>query len=294
MDNDANTAPEIEDVNFFTEDTAEAVSNDAAEAVRKEKEELENMFDSIPQDDVKESIVKSYEENGDNFKHQEVMSEQPTASNVNTTTVAEAMEGIGGNVNANIYDDESVNLLKNQSGSSQLSDDAIKVLMRQEEIAHAMVKEEGRFIEGSDQAKPGKTIYGTTANESSSINPFDFQDVNETVQDLTVNGQIRSDGIVFDTVVIDTGKGAQKPTEINVDDQNDPTSTEFIICVNKNCNYRDGCLRYRMSNKKGYEKKFVFFPDTCRDEGIYLSIDSTDYTAYSPMNVLESNSTPSI
>ena len=159
-------------------------------------------------------------------------------------------------------------------------------ISRNEEVAAEIVRQKGRYIDSVDNAKPGVPFTGRSSNASPSTEGF------ATPQQFTPspNFQFRADGIELTGNIFDTGAGAQEPIPADNFAPDDPRSTEFVACANGNCAYREGCLRYRMKNKS--LNTFVFFPDACRMDGVYIGIDDTDFTAYSPMNSLESTSTP--
>lgn len=154
---------------------------------------------------------------------------------------------------------------------------SLQDVIRAEEVAADMVKAKGRYIENVDNVKPGVTFRGADADLYSPEMPLPY------------SGQVsmRADGVTLDNVgPIDPSEGAQ---DINTmpkpGDRDDPTSVHFMVCMNSNCRYREGCLRYRMKNKR--EMKTVFFPEDCRRDGIYISIDDTKFTAYDPMELIE-------
>lgn len=206
-------------------------------------------------------------------------------------------------LNNSISDEVAVgnSKLVSKESPTKVTDETTKIMIRQEEIAAELVRTQGRFIEGVDNAKPGTTFTGAQANSfNNGMSPVEFMaqqsQAKQQSQDTT-GITVRSDGITFDGY-LDTGAGAQQKTEVEeiINDPNDPQSDSFITCVNKSCQYRDNCLRYRLSNKRS--NKGVFFPETCRIEGIYLPVDDynndpdTPSIALTPLGTLESTSTP--
>lgn len=94
--------------------------------------------------------------------------------------------------------------------------------------------------------------------------------------------------------IVDTGLGAQEPDTPTPEQQtSDPRAREdFIGCVNKTCERRDSCLRYRMKNK--VKNVAPFFPEECIVNGNYISIlDYPDFTAYDNLTQLEDPAVPS-
>lgn len=172
---------------------------------------------------------------------------------------------------------------RNNPGSPKLNNVALEEMKRAEEIAAELRKSSGIFIEGVDNAKPGVPFRAVEADVHSPEFPLPHAD----------QRYVRADGIVLDGIgVFDTGDGAQSSEAMPApNDRDDPASPHYMVCVNKNCRYREGCMRYRMHNKR--DMKTVFFPDTCREDGIYQNIDGNTYEAYDPMHILESNATPS-
>lgn len=182
--------------------------------------------------------------------------------------------------------------------SPALTDENLGEMIRAEELAADLVRAKGRFIEGVDNAKPGVTFRGPDP----SINPehLDSLEGIEYNSPLPVHQEqyiqkpkrsMRADGITLKGV-LDTGIGAQvSEKELQVSDRDNPESPNFMVCVNKECRYREHCLRYRMSNQRSM--KSVFYPEDCRRDGIYMNTEESDFTAYDPMQILESTSTPS-
>lgn len=168
-------------------------------------------------------------------------------------------------------------------GSPKVQGTVLEDMIRAEEMAADLVKQRGRFIEGVDNAKPGVPFRAVESNIYAPEMPLPYAD----------QQSIRSDGVVLSNIgVLDTGDGAQVVEEMpKPGDRDDPASPHFMVCVNKNCRYREGCLRYRMHNKRSM--KTVFFPEDCRRDGIYINVEAHPYDAYDPMEILESNSTPS-
>lgn len=178
--------------------------------------------------------------------------------------------------------------------SPKVEKEALNEFIRAEEIAADLVKAKGRFIEGVDNAKAGVTFRGPDA----SINPallegIEYNESSNPKQFIQKpKFPMRADGISFEKGVLDTGKGAQGEDSMpKVSDRDNPESESFMVCVNRECRYREHCMRYRLSNQRNM--KTVFYPEDCRRDGIYMNIEETDFTAYDPMSVIESKSTPS-
>lgn len=167
-----------------------------------------------------------------------------------------------------------------------------ETLQRREEIEAQMIREHGRPNPNVENVQAGKTFNGMQANTlTSGINPNHF---------INDEGSTRSEGVEFDGI-LDTGAGAQKGKPVEelkdaISNSNNPAHDDFLVCINKTCAYREGCMRYRLSNKR--VTKAVFFPDSCRLDGVYLSVD--DYRdksdgpsiALTPLQSLESTDTP--
>jgi hypothetical protein len=105
---------------------------------------------------------------------------------------------------------------------------------------------------------------------------------------LINNYNINSDGItVKGGDIFDTGTGAQVSDDFATNksaNPNDPRSESFMACSNMMCQYREGCLRFRLKNRRA--NSFPFFPESCRKDGIYISINESDYTGYDHFDVL--------
>lgn len=176
-------------------------------------------------------------------------------------------------------------------GTRNINEKTLIALERSEEIEAELVRQNGRFLEGSDNAKIGVTIDGGLATQQYENAPMMFAE--------PPKGYISEGVNTFDPNlpdhIFDPGADAQKQEDvkqIETYEPNDPRSPSFIACVNNTCAYRENCLRYRMKNK--VTNKFPFFPEECRIDGTFISLDDTDFTAYDSMNTLESNVTPSI
>lgn len=164
-----------------------------------------------------------------------------------------------------------------------------KDLQRAEEIEAELVKTNGRYIESVDNVKVGKTIYGDDVTK----------DPNHSVSALIFARQQHPSyiGHGFNTDTdenspLDTGAGAHKnKIEANYDEEiNDPRSKDFLVCMNSQCQYRETCVRYRLQNQR--PNKAVFFPEQCRLDGTYISIDDTSFTGYDNMSTIEDKVAP--
>lgn len=148
------------------------------------------------------------------------------------------------------------------------------------EQAEIMAKKEtnstGRYIPNIDDAKPGVTFWQPKAQQPDAL-PFQV-----------MNG---TPALPEDGAILDTGLGAQVKEDIPIPELDDPRSDRYMSCMNKSCQYREGCLRYRLHNKKVF--KAIFYPEECKATGIYQSINDTDFTAYDPYSNLESKNMPS-
>lgn len=171
----------------------------------------------------------------------------------------------------------------NNPGSPKVEGQTLDQMVRAEEIAAELVKTQGRFIEGVDNARVGVPFRAVESDIAPADMPIPFAD----------QPNVRSDGVVLDNVgVLDTGAGSQtSQLRERLAQRDDPSSPNFMVCVNRNCRYRENCVRYRMHNKR--DLKTVFYPEDCRRDGIYIDLDDTEFTAYDPMSVIESSSTPS-
>lgn len=176
-------------------------------------------------------------------------------------------------------------------GSPAVQRSYVEDMVRREEIEAELIRTEGRFIEGSDDARPG-----TPFNSNSSNNALDAP--KSFTQPLAY--QYRSDGVDFTGDILDTGEGAQQPVPHTIDpetgekyDTADPRSSEFITCGNGNCPYREHCLRYRMKDMR--DNMFVFFPEECRTDGVYVNIDDhPDYRGYGKFEATAISGTPNL
>ena len=174
----------------------------------------------------------------------------------------------------------------------EISRQRSKHFERLEEIENELVKDVGRFIEHVDNAKPG--VPYKTSNSNDPMAPFVEGMQNLTapvfVRPLINELNIRSDGFVSEGgVVLDTGAAAQ-PAVLSSASPHDPASDSFMVCVNKQCAYREGCLRYRLSNRR--DNKFPFHPSECRKDGIYISVNETRFTAFDPFDMVEATGVP--
>lgn len=168
-------------------------------------------------------------------------------------------------------------------GSPKVSGSVLDAMVRAEEIAAELVRTQGRFIEGVDNAKPGVPFKAVEADLEAPDMPLPY---------ANQKYKVRADGITLDIGIFDTGDGAQVSEQVTIASmRDDPASEHFMVCVNKTCRYRENCLRYRLHNKR--DMKTVFYPEDCRKDGIYIDIDESDFKAIEPMSTLESTSTPS-
>lgn len=168
-----------------------------------------------------------------------------------------------------------------------LDKELIASLERTEELEAEIVKQNGRYIASVDNVKPGKTIYGED-NTQQTIGNTIFAEQNHVAY--------RSAGVntyADDNAPLDTGSNAQTTEEIapNDYDINDPRSPDFMVCMNSVCRYRESCLRYRLLNKR--DNKGLFFPEQCRTDGTYISVDNTEFTAYDSFQQVDDPSAPS-
>ena len=149
-----------------------------------------------------------------------------------------------------------------------------------EEQVRAIAKKEnrtkGRYIPNIDDAKPGVTFWQPTIDNG----------------DLPYKVMNSTPAIDTSTGILDTGADAQTKEDIAIPEMDDPRHVNYMSCMNKSCQFREGCLRYRLHNKKSF--KAIFYPEECKETGIYQSINDTDFTAYDPFNNLESKNTPSV
>lgn len=186
----------------------------------------------------------------------------------------------------------------NKDQPNKVTEAFVERMDRIEEIENEILRTEGRYIEAVDNVKPGMTMQNKLATEYDPMLPMDF--IDQSVNEMEEAPIIRSDGVILDGhTVFDPARGAKKaPVDVTqategggMAPMHDPRSDEFLTCVNKNCEYRQNCLRYRLSSSK--PNKFAFFPESCRKEGIFIDISETDYSAYPSMDIIESTSTPS-
>lgn len=165
--------------------------------------------------------------------------------------------------------------------------EVVKSLQRSEEIEAELVRSEGRYIESIDNAKPGRTITGAL-NSSEEASPLTFaqQEYTFRAEGANVNPDA---GNYFDT-----GSGAQTVEDLSEvgDDPHDPRSDAFMTCLNNNCNYRSGCLRYRMKASRT-KNAAVFFPEQCRADGTYIALTDSDFTGYGSFESIDGMTAPS-
>ena len=173
--------------------------------------------------------------------------------------------------------------------SPKVDEELILDLIRAEEIEADLVRKAGRYIESVDNVKPGvpytdrKDERITHLGESEFAVPL-INRLNINADGLTIRG-----GDIFDP-----GEGAQKPepnpfATNTSSNPNDPRSESFLTCSNKMCAYREGCLRYRLRNRRA--QSFPFFPESCRKDGIYVSVNDSEYQGYDPFDQLERGAT---
>lgn len=200
--------------------------------------------------------------------------------------------------------------------SPNISADMLLQIQRAEELEAELVRTNGRFIPGSDDARPGVPYKPTPVyNQEQYMN----RNVSDTPQlegvkivlplinDLNINalGVPTAEANNPKKRILDTGEGAQAAPIMNpelMDHQvydgpnktiassnpNDPRSEAFLTCANSMCPHREGCLRYRLKNRRTHS--FPFFPESCRKEGIYMPVEGNRFTGYDPFDTLERGS----
>jgi hypothetical protein len=164
---------------------------------------------------------------------------------------------------------------------------------RLEEIENELIKAKGRYIEHVDDAKAGVPYKQLGPNGIGDPYLEGFQTAAEPafVVPLINTLNVRADGYAAaGGLVFDTGANAQPPLKKSAN-PHDPSSESFMVCINKLCSYREGCLRYRMSNRR--DNRFPFHPAECRKDGIYISINDTKFSGYDPFATVESGGIPS-
>ena len=173
----------------------------------------------------------------------------------------------------------------------EIPEDKILDLQRSEEIEAELVKTNGRYIESVDNARVGTTIYGEKVDKdpNRSVKSFVFatQQQEPAYIGNGFNTEHKGNG------PLDTGEGSQKEsklTEVYAEEINDPRSENFLACVNSACQYRETCVRYRLKDKRINQS--VFFPEQCRIDGTYISLDDTSFTGYDNMATLEDKVAP--
>jgi hypothetical protein len=166
--------------------------------------------------------------------------------------------------------------------SPNVSEDFSLALVRAEEIEAEIVRKGGRYIPGVDDAKPG-VPYTTKQDERVSMLDGQVFKV-PLINSLNIN----SDGVTIrGGGIFDPGEGAQPQSNFQTNksaNPNDPRSENFLTCSNNQCQYREGCMRFRLKNRR--PNSFPFFPESCRKDGIYLSINESDYTGYDNFDTL--------
>lgn len=268
------------------------ITQEEVEKPHEEIVQLDTDFDSIKSDDVrKKRTTKAPKAKPKNStgtgKELPDVNEDPTQglpAGTNTTSQTEVDSLVAGAAGSTPV---------NTTGNKPMSVDD---LTRMEEISNEMVKTEGRFIDGVDNARAGTTIDGRDiAKQGNTHSPN--MDLYMSEEEMHGLGKMRADGVILDdNGVLDTGLGAQAPVpedqlETELEAQHDPTSSLFLTCVNKSCAYRAGCMRYRKSADKTLPQ-FVFFPDSCRTEGIYIDIQDHPNIGLAPMEVVEPAAAP--
>jgi len=163
-------------------------------------------------------------------------------------------------------------------GSPTVTDSYVKDMARREEIEAELIRTRGRYIESVDNARAGTPYTGKASNDFS-VGPQIFTE--------PAKHKYRAEGVDFSGSYLDTGAGAQVARPPAVLDASDPRSDSFITCGNGNCQYREVCLRYRMKSIKPALNTFVFFPEECRIDGIYINID--EHPNYNAYGTFESN-----
>jgi hypothetical protein len=164
---------------------------------------------------------------------------------------------------------------------------------RLEEIENELIKAKGRYIEHVDDAKAGVPYKQLGPNGMGDPYLEGFQTASQPafVVPLINTLNVRADGYAAaGGLVFDTGANAQPPLKKSAN-PHDPSSESFMVCINKLCSYREGCLRYRMNNRR--DNKFPFHPAECRKDGIYISINDTKFSGYDPFATVESGGIPS-
>jgi hypothetical protein len=161
-----------------------------------------------------------------------------------------------------------------------------KELVRLEEIEADLVRTKGRYIPNVDDVKPGVPFSSRVDERVSHLDGQTF--AVPLISTLNIN----SDGITIrGGGIFDPGEGAQKKpdfTTIKSANPHDPSSESFTTCSNKLCPYREGCLRYRLKNRR--INTAPFFPEQCRKDGIYISINDTSYSGFDPFDQIERGS----
>jgi len=171
-------------------------------------------------------------------------------------------------------------------GSSTVTDSYVKDMVRREEIEAEIIRKRGRYIESVDNARAGTPYTGKASNDFS-IGPQIFTE--------PAKRKYRAEGVDFSGDILDTGSGAQLPKPPVLYDDKDPRSDSFVTCGNGNCQYREVCLRYRMLKMKPEANTFVFFPEECRIDGIYINIDEhPNYNAYGIFESTHLKETPDL
>jgi hypothetical protein len=223
---------------------------------------------------------------------------RPSSKNPNTEmfTLEEPIVFEDGNINDDNIDidldiDKPAPVLSSGSSPRVTKKQAVEIA-RVEEIEAQLAKETGRFIEHVDNAKVGVPFRQNDSNNPNSpmLDGVEIPFAQTFVRPMINDYAIRSDGFSSEGgKIFDPGEGAAAPQPV-IDSANphDPSSKEFIVCANKMCQYREGCLRYRMSNKR--TNKFPFHPSECRKDGIYISINDTKFTGFDPFSVVEPSS----
>jgi hypothetical protein len=205
---------------------------------------------------------------------------------------------VNGDTNGNITSQDGF-----FDGGPKVTKSYVEEMARREEIEADLIRQNGRYIESVDNARPGVPFASPSAN-AFDVTPYTFVDPPKR--------KYRADGVDFSGDILDTGEGAQRPTPMlyarNEDDpdgpdikldSNDPRSTDFITCGNGNCPYREHCLRYRMKDvrrKNGkVDNAFLFFPEECRRDGIYIDIqDHPNYHGYGVFEAYAISGTPDL
>ena len=266
-----------------TEESADLTHEVSAKKRGRPKKDVENPFSPAFEDTPVSDGSMSFDSNVSQPDLVQIRRERELAELKRANNHANPNEA------PSVNEDLSDRIFANKNITSPKVDESmILSLERAEEIEEELVRKTGRYIESVDNARPGVPY---TDRKDERMTHLDQQ---EFAVPLINRLNINSDGLTIrGGDIFDPGEGAQKaPDRFGTNassNPNDPRSESFLTCSNKQCAYREGCLRYRLRNRR--DNSFPFFPESCRKDGIYISVNDSDYTGYDNFDQIERGAT---